>query len=132
MKLVLAYLASLVIFLAIDLVWLRLIAKDIYFREIGALIRPDVDLRAAVAFYLVYAAGLTFFAVMPALDGRSVLQALALGVGLGLIAYGTYDLTNLSVVKGFSVKIAMIDWAWGSVLSGVTAASVVALLGRAP
>jgi uncharacterized membrane protein len=130
MKIVLAYVASLVIFLVVDMVWLRLIAKDIYASEMGSLIRPDIDLRAAVAFYLLYAAGLTYFAVLPALDGKALLHALALGTGLGLVAYGTYDLTNLAVVKGFGVKIAMIDLAWGAVLSGLSAASVVALLGR--
>ena len=131
MKLVFVYLAGLVIFLALDMVWLRLIAKDIYTTEMGSLIRSDVNLQAALAFYLLYAAGLTYFAVWPALEGRAVLHALFLGAGLGLIAYGTYDLTNLAVVKGFSTKIALIDLAWGTVLSGISAASVVALLGRA-
>ena len=131
MKLVLVYAASLVIFLSIDMVWLRLIAKDIYTSEMGSLIRPDIDFRAAVAFYLLYAAGLTYFAVLPALDGKAALQALMLGAGLGLVAYGTYDLTNLTVIKGFGTKIAMIDLAWGTVLSGVSAAAVVALFGRA-
>ena len=131
MKLVLVYVTSLVIFLAIDMVWLRLIAKNIYASEMGALIRADVNLHAAIAFYLLYAAGLTYFAVMPALEGRAILQGLALGAGLGLVAYGTYDLTNLAVVNGFGTKIALIDLAWGAVLSGVSAAAVVALLGRA-
>lgn len=131
MKLVLVYTACLTIFLAIDMVWLRLIAKDIYAAEMGALIRSDVNLSAAMAFYLIYAAGLTYFAIMPALDGRAIFQALALGAGLGLVAYGTYDLTNLAVVKGFGTKIALIDLAWGTVLSGVSAALVVAVFGRA-
>lgn len=131
MKLILVYLTSLVIFLAIDMVWLRLIAKDIYATELGSLIRPDVNLQAALAFYLLYAAGLTYFAVMPALDGRAVLQAFALGAGLGLVAYGTYDLTNLAVVNGFGTKIELIDLTWGTLLSGVSAAAVVAVLGRA-
>ncbi len=131
MKLVLVYTACLMIFLAIDMVWLRLIAKDIYAAEMGALIRSDVNLSAAMAFYLIYAAGLTYFAIMPALNGRAILQALALGAGLGLVAYGTYDLTNLAVVKGFGTKIALLDLAWGTVLSGVSAALVVAVFGRA-
>ena len=131
MKLILVYIASLVIFLAIDMVWLRLIAKNTYAAEMGALIRPDVNLPAALVFYLLYAAGLTYFAVLPALEGRAILQALALGAGLGLVAYGTYDLTNLAVVNGFGTKIALIDLVWGTVLSGVSAATVVAVLGRA-
>jgi uncharacterized membrane protein len=129
-KLASAYGTCLVLFLAIDMVWLRLIAKDFYAREMGALIRPDIDLRAALAFYLLYGAGLTYFAVLPALDGRAILYAAALGAGVGLMAYGTYDLTNLAVIKGFGVKIAVVDMAWGAALSGLTASLVVAILGR--
>jgi uncharacterized membrane protein len=122
--------ATLLVFLAIDMIWLRLIARDFYARELGSLIRPDIDLRAAAAFYLLYAAGLTCFAVMPALEGRFILHAAAVGAGLGLMAYGTYDLTNLAVIKGFGVRIALVDMAWGAILSGLTAAIVVMLLGR--
>ena len=46
---------------------------------------------------------------MPGLKLDSVLQAMALGAALGLVAYGTYDLTNLAVLNGYSLRIALID-----------------------
>jgi uncharacterized membrane protein len=130
MKMVLVYVLALVLFLAIDMVWLRGIARSTYAAEMGTLIRADVNLMAAVVFYLLYTAGLMYFAIMPAMEARSVLQAFLLGAGLGLVAYGTYDLTNLAVINGFGTKIAMIDLAWGTFLSGVTAALVVGITSR--
>ena len=125
-KYILTYLATLVTFVAIDLVWLMSLARPIYVAEMGNLLKKEPQLIAAVAFYLLYAAGLVFFAVTPGIRAGSALNALFLGAGLGLVAYGTYDLTNLSVVEGFNWRIAMIDLIWGTALSGVVAAVVVA------
>ena len=125
-KYIFAYLATLVTFVAIDMVWLMWLARPTYVAEMGSLLKKEPQLAAAVAFYLLYAAGLVFFAVVPGIRTGSTLNALFLGAALGLIAYGTYDLTNLSVVEGFNWRIAMIDLAWGTALSGAFAAAVVA------
>jgi uncharacterized membrane protein len=130
MKMVLIYVLTLVLFLAIDMVWLRGVARSTYVAEMGSLIRADVNLTAAIVFYFLYAAGLMYFAVLPAMEAKSIGQALLLGAGLGLVAYGTYDLTNLAVVNGFGTKIAMIDLAWGTVLSAISAALVVGIVSR--
>jgi uncharacterized membrane protein len=127
-KPIIAYLATLTAFLAIDMVWLTWLARATYVAEMGDLIRKQPNLVAAMAFYLLYAAGLTYFAVLPGFKSGSALQGLLLGAGLGLVAYGTYDLTNLSVMNGFGVKIALIDLLWGTFLSGITAMLVVASL----
>jgi uncharacterized membrane protein len=118
MKMLISYFVALVLFVVIDLVWLGYVARSTYAAELGSLVRTQVDYRAAFAFYLLYAAGLLYFAVLPSASSG---QALILGAGLGLVAYGTYDLTNLAVINGFGVKIALIDLAWGTVLSGVSA-----------
>ena len=97
--------------------------------EMGSLLKKEPQLAAAVAFYLLYAAGLVFFAVTPGIR-LAAIYALFLGAALGLIAYGTYDLTNLSVVEGFNWRIALIDLIWGTVLSGATAALVVAVTSK--
>ena len=129
-KHIFAYGATLVTFVAIDLVWLMWLARPTYVAEMGSLLKKDPNLLAAVVFYLLYAAGLVFFAVSPGVKGGSVMHALMLGAALGLVAYGTYDLTNLSVVEGFNWRIAMIDLAWGTALSGATAGIVVAAYTR--
>ena len=120
------YLATLVTFVTIDLVWLMWLARPTYVAEMGNLLKKEPQLTAAVAFYFLYAAGLVFFAVTPGIRAGSALNGLFLGAGLGLVAYGTYDLTNLSVVEGFNWRIAIIDLAWGTALSGAVSAMVVA------
>jgi uncharacterized membrane protein len=123
-KQVITYLATLVVFIAIDMVWLAWLARSIYVAEMGDLIRKQPNIVAAIAFYLIYAAGLMFFSINPGLKAGSVMQSVLLAAALGFVAYGTYDLTNLSVLKGFTVRIAMIDLAWGTMLSAVTAGVV--------
>ena len=129
-KHIFAYGATLVTFVAIDLVWLMWLARPTYVAEMGSLLKKEPNLTAAAAFYLLYAAGLVFFAVSPGIKGGSAMQAFFLGAALGLVAYGTYDLTNLSVVEGFNLRIALIDLAWGTALSGATAAVVVWVYSR--
>jgi len=116
-----AYAITLILFMGIDLVWLMGPGRPIYMAEIGSLLRSQPNLGAALAFYVLYAGGLTYFAVTPGLKAAIPLQALGLGALFGLMAYATYDLTNLAVVNGFSTRIAVIDMAWGSVLSGAVA-----------
>lgn len=121
-KILISYVITLVIFLGIDFLWLAWIAKQTYADEMGALLRAQPNYAAAAAFYLLYAAGLVFFAVGPGLKGATVLHVMGLGAALGLIAYGTYNLTNLSVLNGFSLRLALLDIAWGTVVSAASAA----------
>jgi uncharacterized membrane protein len=113
------YVITLILFLGIDFVWLMGPGRPIYMAEIGGLLRNQPNLGAALAFYVLYTIGLTYFAVMPSLKAAVPLQALGLGALFGLMAYATYDLTNLAVINGFTTRIAMIDMAWGCLLSGV-------------
>ena len=129
-KTLIAYVLTLIAFVAIDMIWLMGLARSTYMAEMGDLLRKQPNLGAALAFYLIFAAGLLFFAIMPSLKSGSLIQALALGAALGFVAYGTYDLTNLSVMNGFGFKIAMIDLAWGTVLSAITSLVVCALVSR--
>ena len=122
---ILLWIAAAVIFLAIDLVWLGWLGRGLYQAEIGPLLRQPFNLPAAGAFYVLYITGLMIMVIWPAFQAQSVLQALLRGALLGLIAYGTYDLTNLAVMKGFTTKIAIIDMVWGTVLTGAVSALTV-------
>ena len=113
---------GLVIFLGIDFLWLGWLGRGLYVDEIGDLLRPRPDMAAAAAFYLLYSIGLLIFVLKPAQMAGSLQHALVYGALFGLVAYGTYDLTNLAVLKGFTLKIAIIDMVWGAVLTAVTSA----------
>ena len=115
---ILLWITAAVIFLAIDLVWLSWLGRGIYQAEIGTLLRQPFNLPAAGAFYVLYITGLMIMVIWPAFQAQSASQALLRGALLGLIAYGTYDLTNLAVMKGFTTKIAIIDMVWGTILTG--------------
>lgn len=122
------WVAAAVLFLAIDMVWLLWIGRGFYAAEIGALLRQPPNLSAAGLFYILYVTGLMIMVIWPAFQAQSAIQALLYGAILGLIAYGTYDLTNLAVMKGFTARIAMIDMVWGMVLTAVVS-SVTVFLG---
>ena len=118
---ILLWIAAAVLFLAIDMVWLLWLGRGFYVSEIGNLLRQPPNFGAAGAFYILYVTGLMIMVIWPAVQAQSVQQALVQGALLGLIAYGTYDLTNLAVMKGFTTKIAMIDMLWGTVLTASVA-----------
>jgi uncharacterized membrane protein len=121
-KIIITYVVTLFAFIAIDMIWLVWLARATYVAEMGDLLRKQPNMTAAVIFYLVYAAGLMFFAISPGLKSGSLVQTVALAAALGFVAYGTYDLTNLSIMNGFNVKIAVIDLIWGTCLSAMVGA----------
>lgn len=127
MQAVIAYIATLLAFTLIDLVWLGVIAKRFYRRELGPLIADPINWAAGVAFYVIFAVGIVIFAVAPALDAGGVLRAGLFGALFGFFAYATYDLTNLATTKGFPLKLALVDMVWGTVLTGLAAAIATAL-----
>jgi len=114
------YLLTLATFLAMDAVWLGVVARDLYRRELGHLLAPTVRWGAAGAFYLLYVAVLLVLVVMPN-RGAPLLRVAALGALLGLCAYAAYDLTNLATLRDWPVRVTLVDLAWGAVLTGATA-----------
>ncbi len=117
-KQIITYIVVLVSFVLIDMAWLLGIARSTYVAEMGSLLRKQPNLVAGLAFYVLYVWGIWFFALRGS-EGQSVLVVAGIGAALGLVAYGTYDLTNLSVMEGFNFKIAMIDLVWGTLLTAI-------------
>lgn len=112
------YLVTLVTFFAIDMIWLGFIARKLYRSQIGHLMSDKPNWGAAIAFYLIFIAGLIFFVIHPALMNNSWQQALLVGMLFGFITYATYDLTNLATLKHWPVRITIIDLIWGTSLGG--------------
>lgn len=116
-----AYGATALVFLVLDAIWLGTMVGNFYRPRIGALLLEQPRLGVAVAFYLLYVAGVVVFAVMPGLRAEGWATALLLGMGLGLFAYGTYDLTNLATLRGWSVAVTVVDMVWGAAVTGLAA-----------
>ena len=104
------------VFFVVDLIWLGLVAKRLYQKEIGQLLKPDVNWVAAMIFYALFIAGLVIFVLMPGVDANSLSKVMLLGAFFGLVTYATYDLTNLATLKDFTLKITLIDLTWGTFL----------------
>ncbi len=130
MKVLLAYLATLAVFVAVDLVWLGVVAKDYYRSHIGHLMGDGFNIPAALAFYLIYIAGVMMFAVLPAAQSGDWVRAAILGAAFGFFAYATYDLTNLATLKNWPLGLALADMAWGSFVTALAAAAGYAVYAR--
>lgn len=115
------YALTVPIFFIIDIIWLGVVAKEFYRRKLEFILSPQVNWTAAVVFYLVYIAGILFFAVRPAVISNSWAQAAALGALFGFFTYATYDLTNMATIKDWPLTIVVVDIVWGVCLCTMVA-----------
>jgi uncharacterized membrane protein len=107
--------------LILDGIWLGFIAKSFYAKHLGSLMTPNPVWIAAVLFYILYAVGITYFVVTPALAGSMAWYAVILrGALFGLIAYATYDLTNHATMLNWPTIITVVDMIWGATITGLT------------
>jgi uncharacterized membrane protein len=120
-RFLLVYAITVPIFLGIDLVWLGVVANTFYPRHLGHLLGDQVRWIPAVLFYLLYIAGIVYFAVRPALETGRGRRALVNGLFLGLVSYATYDLTNQATMRDWPVIVTVVDLIWGSVLTASVA-----------
>lgn len=125
---VLLWAIAFALLLIIDMVWLMWLGRGFYVEEIGSLLLEQPNLIAAFAFYALYIAGLVYLVIAPAAEADSVMKAVISGAVFGLVAYATYDLTNLAVMKGFTLKIALIDMVWGMVLTSAVSGLTVKIV----
>ncbi|MFK3690193.1 DUF2177 family protein [Agrobacterium tumefaciens] len=116
-----AYVLTLVAFLVIDFIWLSTMASRLYRPAIGELLADNFRAAPAIIFYLIYAAGLTFLAVRPALLSGEWTSALLYGAVVGFMAYATYDLTNQATLKTWPTTLTIADLVWGTFVSAAAA-----------
>ncbi len=120
--LVVAYVSVLLVMAVMDGTWLSFATSRIYKPGIGPLMAEKPVALAAVSFYLLYAAGVTYLLTLPAAAGPGAGSAAIRGFVFGLVAYGTYDLTSLAIMRGWPLNVTLIDMVWGGILTGVAAA----------
>ncbi|WP_379921546.1 DUF2177 family protein [Erythrobacter sp. R86502] len=118
LKWIIAYGVAAVVFLAMDAVWLRWAASNLYRPVIGEIMAKTFDAKAAVAFYLIYVAGMTWFAIRPGIESGTVQAAVLNGILLGGLCYATFDLTSQAVMKVWSTQISVLDILWGAFVTG--------------
>ena len=116
------YAVAFATFIVVDLLWLGVIARGFYQAQLGHLMKSNVNWAAAIAFYLVFVAGIVLLVVWPAVERQSLTHAVGFGALLGLVTYAAYDLTNLATLDGFPLKVALVDLVWGTVLCATVSA----------
>lgn len=116
------YLITVPIFFIVDMIWLGYLAKSFYKKNLAGILSGGVNWTAAVIFYLIYIAGILVFAVIPALEKGSPEKSIIWGLLFGFFTYATYDLTNMATIRGWPLKVVIVDICWGMVLSAAVAA----------
>lgn len=115
------FLVAFLTFLAIDGLWLTVVAKDFYAKHLGFIMTKTPNLIAALIFYLIYIFTMVVLVISPALQKGSLMTAILTGALFGLCAYATYDLTNLATLKDWPLLVTIVDLIWGTVLSASVA-----------
>ena len=116
-----SYLSALILFLVVDVIWIKAVMLPIFKTHVGHLLLEQPRLALAATFYLAYVAGVIYFAVMPAAAAQSWRIAAMNGALLGLLAYGTYEVTNMSTLRDWAWSMFFTDIAWGTFLTAITA-----------
>ena len=122
-SILISYLLTFVVFLVVDMLWLGIIAKNLYQKYLSDFLADDVNWTAAIIFYFIYVIGISIFAIYPAINKDSVFNAILMGALFGFFTYATYDLTNMATLKGWPLTIVFIDILWGSTLSAIVSFS---------
>ena len=120
---ILATLLASVVFLIIDVIWLSFATKSFYRPLIGDLLTDKPVLWAAALFYILYVIGVSVVVIQPCIHDTSILRSIYIGFVFGLVAYGTYNLTNMAVLKGWSPTVVFLDMFWGGSLTAFSATS---------
>jgi uncharacterized membrane protein len=111
------YLATLMVIVPIDFVFLGTVARGLFTAEVGDML-GEVRPAPAILFYLLYVAGILVFVSGQAAATRP--STLSYGALFGLFCYATFELTALSLLKHWTWTVVVVDVSWGAV---VTAAS---------
>ena len=120
--LLLAAFITSIFFLLIDMLWLSFSVKFFYKPQLGNLLNEKPVIWAAILFYLIYVLGLAIIVLQPAINNDSIKNVFLIGIVFGVVAYGTYNLTNMATIKNWSPYVVLVDIIWGGLLTGTSSA----------
>lgn len=129
MSFIVSYVSALVVFGAMDAVWLKIMGPLLYRPTLAEILAPNPRLAPAILFYLVYPIGIVVFVVTPALRSGSVVGVFGLALLFGAIAYATYDLTNYATLRSWTLQITVLDIVYGAIASAVAATAAFVAVG---
>jgi len=114
---VVLYLATLIVLIPIDFLFLGVVAKGFFTSQVGDML-GEIRLAPAILFYLLYVIGILVFVSGPA--GATRQSTLLYGALFGFFCYATFELTALSLLKHWTWPVVMLDVAWGTFVTAVS------------
>ena len=123
MAFLIAYGVCVLVMGGLDFFWLTTASQGLYQKDLGALLADNPNMVVAVIFYVIYILGIQIFAVRPALATGDWKTAALYGALFGFFCYATYDLTNMATMKVWTLRVTLLDIAWGTILTGITASA---------
>lgn len=123
MAFLIAYGVCVLVMGGLDFFWLTTASHGLYQKDLGALLADNPNMVVAVIFYVIYILGIQVFAVRPALATGDWKTAALFGALFGFFCYATYDLTNMATMKVWTLRVTLLDIAWGTILTGITASA---------
>ena len=115
---IVTYIIALIVFLVSDLIWIGVIAKSFYFSQLATFLADKPNWPVALIFYALFILGLTVFVIQPSIaQNQDLKTTIGYAFLFGLVTYGTWDLTNLALFKGFPTKVAIVDIIWGGTIA---------------
>jgi len=121
MQIIILYISTVIVFLGIDVVFLKTVMRPIFESRLDDWLLQDFRIGPAAVFYLAYIGGLLFFVSWPALENGSIFTVFAKAALLGMMAYGTYEFTNYATLTRWDSTMVAVDVIWGGVLTGTSA-----------
>lgn len=118
-----AYLLTLPVLVAVDLSWAGFFMKNFYQERLSTIISPTINLVPLAIFYLLFSIGVFYFVAYPAHERHSLMLAILSGALFGAVAYGTYDLVNMTTIAGWPLAVTVVDILWGGVVTAITGAA---------
>ena len=115
------YLFTLTTLLVIDGLWLNVFSGHLYKTNLNKHLSSSPNLLAGLIFYLIYAFAIDYLVVFDEIEKPKFKRALFKALVIGIAAYSTFDLTGEAVFKNWPTLVSMIDIAWGSTVTILTA-----------
>ena len=118
MSIIASYFSMLIFFIFAEMIVLTNIMQPLFKKHIGFLMKEDTDFSIAAIFYLIYVAGVFWFATRAGIKSESYFAAVFSGAFLGLLAFGTYEITNYVILKDWKIELVIVDTLWGIIITG--------------
>jgi len=115
---VVLYLATLIVLVPIDFLFLGLAAKGFFTSQVGDML-GEIRFAPAILFYLLYVGGIVIFVSGRAGTGTPS-STLLYGALFGFFCYMTFELTSLSLLKHWTWAVVVVDVCWGTFVTALS------------